>query len=361
MSLTIATTSSQAPATRALKAGSQPVIDLMSRVLRDGRPLEGEYPLVFREGFPGKLIRLGDANGTYSGLSVLPRELVTSAGRLPVVLIGSVCTDPAHQGKGLAARALEAAEEFARERGAVATLLWADHPGYYCSRGYRAVGAEIDVQLSAALLPRLDQSGSIREASPNDSYMIHALQMASPVRVSRKLPETQALLQIPGSKTLVWESEGEVRAYASMGKGEDLTNVIHEWGGETEGVLALARAHAEARLSVDPEAQVYLIAPDAPLEVTQKLVDLGFPTARGVLAMGKLTDRSRALLALASITGTKQEDAEKATSDLSDRELLQCLLPARSESETAIQVASRLGVEPGRLAMFAFVSGFDSI
>lgn len=361
MSLAIATTSSQATAAPGLKPGSETVHALMSQVLREGRPLADEYPLVFREGFPGKLVRIGDEKGTYSALAVLPRELVTSAGRLPVVLIGSVATAPSHQGQGLATRALEAAESFAREQGAVATLLWADQPGYYCARGYRSVGAEIDVQLTAALLPRLPQAGEVREARPQDSYMIHTLQIQNPVRAARTLAETQALLGIPGSTTLVWESEGEVRAYAAIGKGEDLTNVIHEWGGETEGVLTLARAHTEARLADDPQAQVYLIAPDAPLEATQRLVDLGFPTSRGVLSMGKLVDRERALICLAGITGAEQEAVRAATADLSDRELLQCLLPARSESETAVQVASRLGVEPGRLAMFAFVSGFDSI
>ena len=351
---------------RPMKAGLAPTTELMSRVLRDGRPLAEEYPLVFREGFDGKVVCIGEGDTPHSVLALLPRTMRTApGGAVHAVLIGSVATDPAQRGKGLATRALEAAEEYAAEVDAVVTLVWADDPTFYCARGYRAIGTEVDIALSPELLPRLPQAGaqglSVREAAGDDAYAIHALYCAHPVRALRRCPETAALLAVPGARTLVVEREGEVVAYATTGRGEDLGHVIHEWGGEPTAVLAALRAQAEQALQADPERVLFVIAPDHPLEVTQKLCDLGFPASRGVLAMGKLVRRDLALQLLAEGAGTDVQAAEAAAQDLSDRELLHCLLPARSESEDAVELGRRLGVAPDRLARFAFLWGFDSI
>jgi hypothetical protein len=286
---------------------------------------------------------------------------VTANGPLDVLLIGSVATDPERRGAGLATQALEAAEAHARSIGAVATFVWADEPSFYCARGYRAVGTEVDVALLPELLPRLTPVEGVREARIEDAYAIHTLYSSQPVRSARRVQETTALLTVPGSCTLVAEREGQVVAYATFGRGEDLGHVVHEWAGETAAVLGLVRRLAEAAIAQDPSRSLFLIAPDLPLEVTQRLCDLGFPASRGVLAMGKLVARERSLELLAESAGVDLERVQQATADLSDRELLGCLLPPRSESEDAIELGRRLGIDPSRLARFAFLWGFDSI
>ena len=40
------------------------------RVLRDGAPLADEYPLVFRAGFPGRVLSLGDEAGPRSACAI---------------------------------------------------------------------------------------------------------------------------------------------------------------------------------------------------------------------------------------------------------------------------------------------------
>jgi len=80
-------------------------LELMQRVLRDGEPLAPEYPLVFRDEFPGRVIALGEGEEVRSACAVLTREFLIDGERVRGGLIGSVSTDPEWRHQGLASGA----------------------------------------------------------------------------------------------------------------------------------------------------------------------------------------------------------------------------------------------------------------
>jgi GNAT superfamily N-acetyltransferase len=349
--------------TIAVRTGIEPALELMERVLRPAHNLAESYPLAFQEGFGGKVVQLADGAGARCALAVVPRVFVVPGGAIKLGLIGSVVTDSSHRRQGLASQALAAAEEYARREGCLGTLLWADDPGFYLGRGYRAVGVEVDIPLPQEVLGRLPSGSKVRPYEERDLRILHVLQLSQPVRVHRSLEETRALLRVPGCQILVAEENNQVVAYAILGRGEDLSHVIHEWAGDQRAVLSLLRAHGERFYAQFPghSPGLFVIAPEHPLGVTQTLCDLGTQARRGVLGFGKLVDRQQGEERVAAAANVDLARARELLRGFSDRELLEALLPPRAESQNAIHIARSLGVPANQIARFPFAWGLDSI
>jgi GNAT superfamily N-acetyltransferase len=356
-----------------LKAELSSAEELMNHVLRESASIAAEFPLVFREGFPGQVVSLGDAEAVRSACTILVRDLVAPRGALRVGFIGSVATDPEFRSQGLATQVLRAAESRLAAQGAIASLLWADDSRFYYARGYRPVGAEEDYAIDrdvAVLLPDHDR---IREARPADADVIHALYGHHEARTLRTEAETAALLECPGMTTLVATDTDDVPvAYACMGRGADLPGTIHEHGGDTSAVLALVRRHAEARV----DEPTFLIAPTSAAALHERMQVLGVPSARGVLGLAKIVDRGAAAAKLGELLGdtatvTFDPDAtdscqvhlrtERNEAHLNDDTLLVLLFSTRGEREDILRFGEHFGVPVDRLPLDPFVWGLDSI
>lgn len=179
----------------------------MGRVLREGKDLEHEYPLVFGPAALGTLV-IEEQDGTAcSTCAILPRTLLAGELRIAAGLIGSVATDPEWRNRGFAGRVLQAAEDELRRSGAWLAVLWADDPEFYTRRGWQNFGCEVDAVLSAALIERLPRPKHIRPMQPHDAAAIHELYCEHQSRVERTREETRALLACPGMEVLVCEGE----------------------------------------------------------------------------------------------------------------------------------------------------------
>ncbi len=65
-------------------------LSLMESVLRDGRAMAAEYPLVFEDDAPGR-IEAVEANGSIaSACAWLTRTLLTPSAEVPVAIVGSL-------------------------------------------------------------------------------------------------------------------------------------------------------------------------------------------------------------------------------------------------------------------------------
>ena len=155
-----------------LKPGIEPALELIERVMRDGRPLAEECPLVFREEFDGRVLQFADEERVHAALAILPRTLVTARGPVRIALIGGVSTDPASRERGLATQLLAAAENAAADMGCMATLLWSDDPTFYVRRGYRTIGTEVDIALPKDLIGLLPEIEA-RAYRPEDAAALH--------------------------------------------------------------------------------------------------------------------------------------------------------------------------------------------
>ena len=348
---------------------------LMERALRDGDPLAEEYPLVFREGFPGRIVALGEGDEVRSACATLVRELVLPDGNVRGGLIGSVSTDPDWQGQGLGTRLLIEAEAALQSRNCVFAMLWGEDPHFYLSRGYCPMGAEEDFAIPRTLSASLPSSNSVRASTEDDAAGVHALYERHPERMMRTAEETAALLRCPGMTTLVLECDGELAGYACRGRGHDLPDAIHEWGGEIEDVLSLVRGHLEDRFPDDEEGDLFLMAPVTAVDLRSRLESLGVESHRGFLGLGKILDRNAAMHALRSriepagqvnlvettqgpmfhLTGPEKEGY------LDDDGLLALLFAATDVRDDVANLLRSFGLTDTGLPLEPFIWGLDSI
>lgn len=359
--------------TTAIKEGLDPAVELMNRVLREATTVVEEFPLVFRSGFSGQVVSLGDEENVRSTCAILLREAICPHANFTMGLIGSVSTDNGYRGTGLATSVLLAAEERLAEQGAVISMLWADDPRFYFARGYRPVGSENDFLIDDEIIAAMPQIDGVRPATAEDAGAIHKLYSTHSSRINRAPVETIVLLECPGMTTLVREVDGRVVAYACMGRGEDLAGTVHEWGGDTTSVLGLTRVHAE---SIEGDKPSFLIAPCNETEIAERMTEIGSPPVTGLLGLAKIINRGAAAKLLMDLLG--EEAVVKYTPDapeaeqvqivtacgseyLNDDSLLVLLFSGKGERAETEAFGDYFGISVDRLPLQSFVWGLDSI
>jgi len=268
---------------------------MLERVLRGGGPIAPEYPLVFEERFPGRLLAVREGDEVCTACAILTREFLVDGTRVKGGLIGSVATGEEWRRHGLATRVLVEAEAALQVEGCAFALLWAEQPEFYLKRGYGPIGCEVDFLLTEELARALPEVAGARAMTEEDVPAVHALYERHSTRVERSLDESRALLGCPRMRRLVVERDGAVVAYACLGRGGDFEGTIHEWSGAKDDVLGLIRAHAELRFDQparsDEHRMLYFLAPTSEAEVVDALEAAGAPTRRSMLGLGKILDR----------------------------------------------------------------------
>jgi GNAT superfamily N-acetyltransferase len=349
--------------------------ELMSRALRGKPGFEHEYPTVFGERPRGRVVTWNEAGQPSSACAFLVRDLRCPEGDVRLGLIGSVATAEEQRGRGLATRVLEGAESELASRGCLAGLLWADDESFYATRGYTRVGAEEDFMLDRLLRPHLPSPKDVRAACAADAPAIHALYRTHSRRALRSRRETAELLAGPGMRVLVHDGPRGVGAYTCLGRGGDLGAVIHEWGGETEALLACIAGTFDERQSVET---LFVMAPleGADLDKSSlpgRLREAGIPSAPGVLALGRLLRPDLALARLRQACSTPQSfattrHAERwmlcgpaGTVAATEADLLSWILAPRGERAALEDLESRIGLRFPGLPLRPFLWGLDSI
>lgn len=353
---------------------SDGALSLMQRVLRGGGSITPEYPTIFEADADGTFVTIEEESEVRAACVIVARELVVPNVRLRAGLIGSVATDPRHQKRGLGTKLVDAACTALRERGCIVAILWADDSGFYQRRGWREFGCERDFIVSPEDLESLPVPRGVRELRATDIESVHALYERHPRRVARKLAETRALMACPGMTTLVCDLGGEVSAYACLGRGHDLHDVVHEWAGDTDDVLRLVRAHLERRMDTGSEAEIYVMAPGAHGELQGRLALAGVPSSVGVLGMAKVIDPEGLAFVCAQALGprglVRVKTGEKDTVEfvgpagrvlVANDDLLDLALAARGERGIARALAKNLGIDDRGLPLLPFIWGLDSI
>lgn len=344
-------------------------LTLTEKVMRNGRPIAAEQPLAFDPAFGGQRLVIERDGAVRSSLVLLPRTLRVGDQTLPVGLIGSVVTDEAYRGQGLASELLARAEDMLRRSGAVLSMLWADQREFYADRGYVPVGTELDYRVPRTLAPYLPETSHVRAATTADAPAIHALYGLHAERVERSLVETCALLAGPGMRALVHEGPEGLDGYAIEGRGEDLTGIVHEWGGRGDAYLTCLRAHLE-RLPADQDSLWWMV-PASQVEVQSLMNEAGVEGVLGVLGMGKLL--SPAGLAELMDQATPAQVAVRAEAEgvrvtgpagniyLNDLHSLFAVVPPQANRQLVEIVEQTVGAELPGLPQHPFLWGLDSI
>ena len=314
----------------------------MDRVLRGGSDLAGEYPLVFDDRFPGRIVAFEEAGDVRSACAFLVRNLILPGARIRAGLIGSVATDPEWRGLGFATRVLDEAERCLAREGCMLAVLWADAPEFYLARGWQPFGCEVDFAIDASLLGRLPEKPDVRAVAPDDFAAVHRLYESHAERLERAPDETAALLNCPDMETLIRTRDRDLCAYACLGRGADFAHTVHEWAGAPEDVLALVREHMRREQLRDATGDVVLIAPPSAHPLRERLLKLGAREVTGVLGLAKLLDPEPAAELIDRYTGSEVRasvDSDpgqtphvtlcgpQSSRVLNDSEILQLLFP----------------------------------
>ena len=344
--------------------------ELLRNTFGHDRDLAGEYPLIYDPSFPGSLVGLEKDGEVISACSVLPRDLVLNGWLMRVGLIGSVATHEDHRGQGYAGQLLERAEHVLFHQGAVLSILWADDAEFYKKKGYVPIGTEVDYRIEMQDAAKLPESVGVRFMQSRDLPEVHALYARHSHRADRTLAETMALLKGPDITAIVRENEaGEVIAYIVMGRGHDLQGMVHEWGGNTQDVLACVRGLLQCLPEECPG--IFLMCPVTSVDMRKTLLDLEITALEGILGMARIIDMEAMahvftrhgdprLQITPEAEGLRLEGPSGSTV-LDAQKVLLALMPPQGNRGVVDALEDELGLRFDGLPLSPFTWGLDSI
>jgi GNAT superfamily N-acetyltransferase len=232
-------------------AEARRVLTWLEAGLRPGRPgrLAAEYPLLFERPSAALAVTFFDGDRPASFCMLWPTRFELAGGTLGAAMISLVYTDPADRGRGLARDVIARAVDEARAQGIGLCLLWSELVDFYQAQGFTRAGSETLLVVERAVLqraldPESDRSGSagrsalgVTSARASDWPTICALREQRDCRV-RLAERSTTLAGIPDLDVRVARNlEGGVIAFAMRGRGDDFAGIVHEWGGDPDGVL----------------------------------------------------------------------------------------------------------------------------
>lgn len=218
-------------------------LDTLDSWLRPDVPwsLRDEYPQVFGPGSRAVHHLLLSGEELVAHAATLDIEIRVRGRRWQPRLVGSVVVDPQRRGHG---HGLEIMEDVVREfeRGHKdALVLWSDKPEFYAKLGLVPFGQEFHIAVLPGPGAERIEGGRVRAATEDDLEALLLLHLAKPVRSQRSPRDFAAFVRIPRCSVAVLEREGDVVAYAALGKGLDFEGYVHEFGGSDDDVASLLR------------------------------------------------------------------------------------------------------------------------
>lgn len=242
---------------KTLPSSSQKIISFLDAELRQDYPfsMQKEFPALFTDFPGGESLIVTQGEEIIAHLGYVVREFQCADYRMKIGMIGSVVTNKAYRGQGIASRLLKKAFEDLRLKGCVVSILWSENAKFYFPLGFYRAGRERDLKFSVDSVP--DVVVPSRKASVQDANQIWRLYQRNPYKIDRSLEEQKHLLQIPNCQVLV-TGENAVTSYIAINKGADFENYIHEWGGNPQDVL---QSITYAQRELYPDKELTLIAP----------------------------------------------------------------------------------------------------
>ncbi|MBF0440726.1 MAG: GNAT family N-acetyltransferase [Oligoflexales bacterium] len=236
---------------------------LLSESLRPPQPLfpiESEYPIVLDKKNTKYSYCLKVNNVLVSHLNLWPRVLHDrdTSTSFKIGLVGNVATNPNFRGYGYMRRCFEHLEEVCRHSNIEAIILWSDLLKIYGNLGFDTLGTEFRVTYNLTSLGGLPSIGNFnfKQAckSAVTSKTLHKLaetRYKTEAFLERSMQEFKKLLNIPAMELFICTEGDKIQGYCIIGKGYDMTGVIHEWGAASPEVLMYGIKSMMKRLNLE--------------------------------------------------------------------------------------------------------------
>ncbi len=261
------------------------IIDFLDNSLRASEPwsISTEYPLALDQKNINN-IRIIEEDGKIVSHAVIKILLIkTPIAIFKVAAIGSVVTLPEYRNRGYSSKIIKSCIQLATEQEADIAILWTDIYDFYKKLGFELAGSESALIFHSPFDVE-PQNLTFLQTNKVDPQSINKLFSKHSVGTMRNAFDIQTYLKIPKSKLYTaWDHNNQLQAYAVEGRGADLSDYIHEWGGGVSKILSLV-----SEIRKQKNKTLTLISPSYCTNLIEQATDHGALVNNGFLGMIKI-------------------------------------------------------------------------
>ena len=268
------------------------VVEFLNNNLRQNNSwtIASEYPTAFA---PSNLHNMSIITEDEKIIShaVLKTFVVKSPHAIfKVGAIGSVVTDPEYRQQGHSTNNINKCLNMATTQDCDLVVLWTDQFDFYRKLGFELAGFDYSY-LFDSVQPVKNKNLRFVTGNNVDPNALLKLYSQHTVHAVRNLEDFRQFLKIPNSNLFTaWDQNNQLVAYAVEGKGADLINYIHEWGGQADALLDLFQYIRNEKKEV-----ITIMTPSHSQNLRQKLDKVATLSHQGFLGMLKIVNRDSLL------------------------------------------------------------------
>ena len=245
-------------------------------------PLTSEYPTAFAPSNIHNMSIITDDEKIISHAVLKTLIVKTPFAIFKVGAIGSVVTAPGHRQQGHSRKNIEHCIEMAQKQDCDLVILWTDQFDFYRKFGFELAGYDYSylIDKSSPI-----QNQNLRFVSGNnvDPEALQKIYAQHTVQALRNTEDFRQFLKIPNSNLYTaWNPQNQLMAYAVEGKGIDLVNYVHEWGGQVDSLSDLFHYVQQQK-----KTPITIMTPHHAKNLHKKLDSLNHGRHEGYLGMLK--------------------------------------------------------------------------
>lgn len=261
------------------------LLKFLDRTLRPEQSwsVASEYPTVFNKKNIHNMRILTEADRILSHAVMKPLIVKTPLLIYKIAAIGSVVTDDQRRGEGLSSQIMDSCLAEATKQGCDFALLWTGIHDFYRKKGFELAGYEENLRITDEFEPTR-QDLVYYHGKPIAPESLLNLYSQHTVGTARSAEDIKKFLQIPCSRIhSAWDKHGKLVAYAIEGKGADLTDHIHEWGGSVSAIVSLLSS-----IRSHKQKDFHIIMPNHAVNLMVALHKIPMQQSTGYLGMVKI-------------------------------------------------------------------------
>lgn len=218
------------------------LVDFLNSNLRENQntwPISSEYPTALSASNIHNMSIITEDEKIISHAVLKTLIVKTPYAIFKVGAIGSVVTDPEYRQQGYSRKNIENCIELAHKQECDLVILWTDQFDYYRKFGFELAGYDYSYVIDAEYPI---QNKNLRFVAGNnvDPEALQKIYSLHTVQALRNTEDFRQFLKIPNSNVYTaWGPDNKLMAYAVEGKGVDLVNYAHEWGGNVDALTDL--------------------------------------------------------------------------------------------------------------------------
>lgn len=198
------------------------------------------YPLMEKSNHHNCYIYIDD-NEVIAHIGVLERSLIVSNKTFNFTMYGGIAVRPSHRGKGLFKTLFH--KVLLNFQKSTFHLLWSEKVELYKKyEFYPCVLLNEFKQHKTPFQEKVIQT-KLKDLSSDDYKSVRELYDNLELRMTRESKHWESIQEISSTELYLVKSDSKVTNYFFKGKGQDLTNIIHEYGVMNKKSLELMRNH----------------------------------------------------------------------------------------------------------------------